>query len=213
VKPRLLDLFCGAGGAAMGYHRAGFTVVGVDIRPQPNYPFRFLERDALTLMETFLAREDDWFVIDYFDAIHASPPCEHYANVTSWRGDTSDHPDLIGPTRELLEATGLPWVMENVPEAPLRADFKLCGTSLGLRVRRHRAFETNWSGIALAHPCQHRPDDFAFDHGAKQPESVYRDAMGCEWMTVVESRDAIPPAFTEFVGAQLLEHIAARAAA
>jgi DNA (cytosine-5)-methyltransferase 1 len=207
-RPRLLDLFCGAGGAAVGYHRAGFDVVGVDIRPQPNYPFAFVQADALEYLGVNLIPRLRWpHTSEIPDAIHASPPCEHYANVTAWRGDQDDHPDLIGPTRELLEATGLPWVMENVPEAPIRSDYLLCGTGLGLRVRRHRAFETNWSGVALAHPCQHRRTDYSFDHGAKQPESVYRDAMGCEWMTIIESRDAIPPAYTEFIGRQLLAHV------
>ncbi len=103
--------------------------------------------------------------------------------------------------------------MENVTEAPIRADFLLCGTGLGLGVRRHRAFETNWSGPVMAHGCQHRPSDYAFDHGGKQPESVYRDAMGCEWMTVRESRDAIPPAYCTFIGEQLLAHIETSVAA
>lgn len=189
----------------MGYHRAGFDVVGVDIAKQPNYQFEFWQRDALSFMERQepVGGRDFWS----FDAIHASPPCEHYANVTSWCGDKANHPDLIDATRELLDATGLPWVMENVPEAPVRPDYLLCGTGLGLRVRRHRAFETNWSGIALAHPCQHRGTDYSFDHGAKQPESVYRAAMGCDWMTVMESRDAIPPAYTELIGTQLLAYL------
>jgi C-5 cytosine-specific DNA methylase len=201
VKPRLLDLYCGAGGAAMGYHRAGFDVVGVDNRPQPNYPFEFVQGDALHLLADWPENWRD------FDAIHASPPCQHYANVTIWRGNQDEHPDLIGPTRELLNETGLPWVMENVETRALRADFKLCGTQLGLPFRRHRHFETNWSGFQMNHGCQHRPTDFSFDHGGKQPESVYRDAIGCEWMTVQESREAIPPAYTEFIGAQLLAHL------
>lgn len=204
-RPRLLDLFCGAGGAAVGYHRAGFDVVGVDIRPQPNYPFRFMQGDALTWL--WSDSPNYW----KFDAIHASPPCQHYANVTAWRGNQNDHPDLIGPTRELLEQTGLPWVIENVGEAPLEHPFMLCGTALGLRVRRHRYFETNWidytESFGWSEPCRHRHDDYAFDHGAKQPESIYRDAMGVEWMTVEESREAIPPAYTEFVGHQLLAHL------
>jgi DNA (cytosine-5)-methyltransferase 1 len=132
-RPRLLDLFCGAGGAAMGYHRAGFDVVGVDIAPQPNYPFEFWQQDALqVLREVPINRHDGRGVvalaIDQFDAIHASPPCQHYANVTIWRGDQDDHPDLIAPTRTLLEQTGLPWVMENVRTTALRGDFMLCGT-------------------------------------------------------------------------------------
>ena len=205
---RLLDLFCGGGGAAMGYHRAGFDVVGVDNKPQPNYPFRFIREDALESLETLMGL---WGAGIPFEAIHASPPCEHYANVTAWRGDQADHPDLIADVRDLLEQTGLPYVIENVPEAPIRRDLRLCGTAFGLPIRRHRAFETNWQ-VGLVPQCQHRPDDYAFDHGGKQRESVYRAAMGCEWMTVLESRDAIPPAYTEFIGAALLAHLNAVAA-
>ncbi len=204
ARPRLLDLFCGAGGAAVGYHRAGFDVVGVDIKPQPHYPFEFHQGDALDwIRRSFI----DVWVQDDFDAIHASPPCQHYANVTIWRGNQDDHADLIGPTRELLEATGLPWVMENVRTPELRADFMLCGTALGLPFRRHRHFETNWSGHVMSHPCQHQASDYSFDHGGKQQESVYRTAMGCDWMTVLESREAIPPAYTELIGRLLLGDI------
>jgi DNA (cytosine-5)-methyltransferase 1 len=207
-RPRLLDLFCGAGGAAMGYHRAGFEVVGVDIEPQPRYPFEFIRYDALEWMA-----DREWLRWASFDAIHASPPCQHYANVTRWRGNQDEHPDLIADTRELLEATGLPYVIENVRTDQLRADFMLCGTVMGLPIRRHRYFETNWSGLVMSHGCQHRSTDYSFDHGAKQPESVYRDAMGCEWMTVEESREAIPPKYTERIGVYLLSHLHAQAVA
>jgi hypothetical protein len=206
VKPRLLDLFCGAGGAAMGYHRAGFDIVGVDIAPQPNYPFEFVQTDAVETLKL-------GFPLEGFTAIHASPPCQHYANVTRWKGDQDNHPDLIEPTRRLLWQTGLPWVIENVRTTHLNADYMLCGTAFGLPFRRHRHFETNWSGATMNYGCQHQPADYSFDHGAKQPESVYRDAMGCEWMTVLESREAIPPAYTEFIGAQLLAHIKQEAVA
>jgi hypothetical protein len=218
VKPRLLDLFCGAGGAAVGYDRAGFDVVGVDIAPQPRYPFEFVQADALDALDRLsfglcLVEGDMRWHVEDFDAIHASPPCQHYANVTAWRGDQAGHADLVAPTRDLLERMGLPWVMENVREAPVRADFMLCGTALGLPFRRHRHFETDWSGLVMSHGCQHRPSDYSFDHGAKQPESVYRDAMGCEWMTVEESREAIPPAYCELIGHQLMQHVRARASA
>jgi hypothetical protein len=206
MRRRLLDLFCGAGGAAMGYHRAGFDVVGVDNRPQPNYPFEFVQGDALALLRMPGHKH-------LYDAIHASPPCQHYANVTRWKGDQDDHPDLIEPTRRLLWQTGLPWIIENVRTTHLDADYMLCGTAFGLPFRRHRHFETNWSGTTMNYGCQHRPTDYSFDHGAKQPESVYRDAMGCEWMTVLESREAIPPAYTEYIGHQLLAHIKQEAVA
>jgi DNA (cytosine-5)-methyltransferase 1 len=201
MKPRLLDLFCGAGGAAVGYHRAGFDVVGVDNRPQPNYPYEFVQGDALKFLRS------QTFAVAGFDAIHASPPCQHYANVTLWKKEADDYPALIEPTRELLEATELPWVIENVRTRAVRADYMLCGTALGLPIRRHRYFETNWSGLQMSHGCQHRSSDYSFDHGSKQPESVYRDAMGCEWMTVQESRESIPPAYTEFIGTQLLANL------
>lgn len=205
MRPRLLDLFCGAGGAAVGYHRAGFDVVGVDIVFQPNYPFEFVQADASFCLETrWVADRRLWL----FDAIHASPPCQHYAGVTAWRGDRNDHPDLISPTRELLEATGLPYVIENVPDARshLVNPVMLCGSQFHMRVRRHRYFETNWGLSVLQSPCQHRSDDLAFEH---KQERAYADAMGCEWMTTREGREAIPPAYTEFIGSQLLAHLTA----
>jgi DNA (cytosine-5)-methyltransferase 1 len=201
MKPRLLDLFCGAGGAAMGYHRAGFDVVGVDVNPQPNYPFEFVQEDALWVL-------DRWWTGTY-DAIHASPPCQHYANVTRWRGNRDNHPALIAEVRGGLQAIGLPWVIENVRTSQLRGDFMLCGTQFGLPIRRHRYFETSWAGFHLLPPCQHRKSDRSFDHGGKQPESIYRDAMGCDWMTVRESRDAVPPTYTQWIGEQLLAHLEA----
>lgn len=205
MKPRLLDLFAGAGGAARGYQNAGFEVWGVDIAPQPRYcGERFQQMDAFAYVERY--------GVDNFDAVHASPPCQHYANVTIWKGNQDNHPDLIGPTRELLEATGLPYVIENVRTKELRADFLLCGTALGFPFRRHRHFETNWSGIVMNHGCRHQDTDYSFDHGGKQAESVYRDAIGCEWMTVQESREAVPPAYCELIGEQLMQHLQVRAA-
>ncbi|HEY8839207.1 MAG TPA: DNA cytosine methyltransferase [Candidatus Dormibacteraeota bacterium] len=201
-KPRLLDLFCGAGGCARGYQDAGFYVVGVDLDPQPRYAGgEFVQAGALDYLGAHW-RE--------FDAIHASPPCQHYANVTKWRGEQSDHPDLIGPTRALLEFTGLPWVIENVLTPEVRGDIVLCGTMFGLRVRRHRLFETNWSGVVMTPPCQHRADDYAFEH---KQERAYADALGCEWMTNREGRQAIPPAYTEFIGQRLMQYVCAEAAA
>lgn len=176
----------------MGYARAGFDVVGVDIKPQPHYPFAFVRGDALNPPVDLGA----------FDAIHASPPCQHYSRATAWVGDRSTHPDLIGPTRDILESAGLPYVMENVEDARrlLREPVMLCGSMFGLPIRRHRYFEAPTLPFALHAACQHHPDDFSHDHGGKQTERVYSDAMGCDWMTVHEAREAIPPAYTEYLG-------------
>ena len=141
MRPRLLDLFCGAGGAAVGYYRAGWDVVGVDIAPQPNYPFRFVRADALDFLSDH-GRE--------YSATHASPPCQRYSTMTA---DPSRHPDLIAPVRQLLIDTGGPWVIENVPQAPLIDPVILCGSSFALGVRRHRAFE---SSVPISErPCRH----------------------------------------------------------
>jgi hypothetical protein len=208
----LLDLFCGAGGCAVGYHRAGFDVVGVDHRPQPRYPFPFREGDALETLEKLIAGHDlvtrcgKRLRLADVAAIHASPPCQAYSRATAWRGDRASHPDLIGETRELLESTGKPWVIENVQEARplLRHPIMLCGSMFGLRVRRHRYFECPGLPLVLVRPCQHRRTDYSHDHGAKQTEAEYRDAMGCDWMSVQEARQAIPPAYCQFIGRQLL---------
>jgi DNA (cytosine-5)-methyltransferase 1 len=194
VKPRLLDLYAGPGGAARGYQQAGFHVVGVDHRPMPNYAGdEFVLADALT------------FPLEGFDAIHASPPCQHYANVTAWRGDPADHPDLLPPTRaKLLAEAAVPWVIENLPEAPVRRDYLLCGSMFGLAVRRHRAFETSWRGFSLLPPCHHHAGVLPFMH---KGERAYADAMGCTWMTKEEARDAIPPAYTRHVGEAMMAQL------
>jgi hypothetical protein len=215
-RPILLDLFCGAGGCTKGYQEAGFHVVGVDIDPQPNYCGDvFLQADAMRVLQLLtrdgLLRIGDDMAGMQFRAIHASPPCQAFADVTKWTGNQADHPELVAPTRKLLLATGLPYVMENVRKAPLRACYMLCGSMFGLPIRRHRYFETNWADPTKTWgsvpPCGHSPDDFSFDHGGKQLESVYRDAMGCGWMTVEGSRQAIPPAYAKFIGTHLLEHL------
>ena len=182
----------------MGYHRAGFEVVGVDIKPQPRYPFEFHQADALDVLDDLINPDPHPGDTPYphFDAIHASPPCQTYANVTSWRGRQEDHPDLVPATREALNATGLPWVIENVPEAPVRPDLLLCGSQFGLKVRRHRAFETSPRLFSLLQPCHHR-GLLPFMH---KGERAYADALGCEWMTNREARQAIPPAFTHHIG-------------
>lgn len=205
-RPRLLDLFCGAGGAAMGYHRAGFDVVGVDIDPQPRYPFEFHHADAMT------------FPLDGFDVIHASPPCQAYAVSTRvWLGRAAEHPDLVDPTRDRLSRTGVPWVIENVPGAPLRNPLVLCGTMFdGLRVYRHRLFE---SDPPLYFPPMHYPHDERVaevgrpvgDNGWMTVAGHFinvtaaRIAMGIDWMTKDELADAIPPAYTEWIGRRMID--------
>lgn len=214
-RPRLLDLFCGAGGAAVGYHRAGFDVVGVDIRAQPNYPSEVVQDDALDYMHWLIAGSGGPYWIRDFDAIHASPPCQAWSRATAWGGDRSKHPKLIAPVRDLLLQTGLPYVIENVQEArgDLRDPLRLCGSQFGLQVRSHRYFEIHPPVFTLMPPCHHQRTDASRDHGARQTESAFRDAMNCEWMTVHEAREAIPPAYTELIGHQLLQHVRAGVAA
>lgn len=205
MRPRLLDLFCGAGGAAMGYSRAGFEVVGVDINPQPHYPFEFHRADALT------------FPLDGFDVVHASPPCQAYSAMRHPVGNEA--PALIEPTREALRATGLPYVIENVERAPLLDALRLCGTMFDLRVRRHRLFEIQPPVFALLSPCScrhgvikgtligHRVAGKVLPGRTQPPpatESDRREAIGVPWMTTTEARQAIPPAYTEWIGRQLM---------
>lgn len=206
VKPRLLDLFCGAGGAGMGYHRSGFDVVGVDIDPQPNYPFTFHQADAMD--------ENLWFE---FDAIHASPPCQAFTAYKR-RGDGvgDGYPNLIPELRAALKATELPYVIENVPGAPLENPVQLCGSAFGLGVRRHRLFETNWA--LMVPPCAHGLQRGDYPQATNRtnrrktcevgvwriPLAVQQAAMGIDWMTLAELTEAVPPAFTEHIGRQLL---------
>jgi len=210
-RPRLLDLFSGAGGAAMGYHRAGFDVIGVDIAPMPRYPFEFHQGDART------------YPLEGFDAIHASPPCQKFALASKYNGRI--YPDLVGPTRDRLVSLPIPWVIENVPGAPLRPDYKLCGCMFGLeaagvgQLRRERWFETSWQGPEPMPPCQHwGPPISIAGHGTPTwvrkktghiRVAVWRQVMGIDWMRREELTEAIPPAYTEYVGRRLLELVGA----
>lgn len=210
---RLLDLYSCAGGAAMGYHRAGFEVVGVDIEPQKNYPFEHHVSDAI---EYLLEHGHE------FDAIHASPPCQAYSVASQGeRNAGKEYPDLLAPTRDALLEVGKPWIIENVPGAPMRADYVLCGCFFGLRLRRERWFETSWDDPSF--------ELLAHDHGGEVPLSVvghgtptwvreklgynptiteYRAAMGMDWTNRDELSQAIPPAYTEYLGRKMMEAIA-----
>jgi DNA (cytosine-5)-methyltransferase 1 len=205
MKPRLLDLFCGAGGAGMGYHRAGFEVVGVDINPQPRYPFEFHHGDAL---EYLAAHGHE------FDVIHASPPCQAYSEATpiEYR---QFHPDLIKPTQELLQKVGKPYVIENVEAARkhLVSPLMLCGSMFGLKVWRHRYFEISPIWIMSPFSCRHAGRPLSIHPGSNARANrdnpiptiqESRAAMEINWMTGSELSEAIPPAYTEFIGRQLL---------
>lgn len=211
MKPVLLDLFSGAGGAAMGYHRAGFDVVGVDIDPQPNYPFRFLRADVMTLGLEELVRFTGAV------AVHASPPCQFATAYRRRKGVAVDAKNLIPRTREQLIRTGLPYVIENVESARdhLVDPVRLCGSSFGLDVRRHRLFESN---ISLAAPaCDHSWQTPRFAQATNRtnlrctvevgvyriPLAVQQTAMGIDWMRLTELSQAIPPTYTEHLGRQV----------
>ena len=218
MRPRLLDLFCGAGGAAMGYHRAGFEVIGIDLHWQHRYPFEFHQDDALDFLEA-----PDWPVT--FDVIHASPPCQLFsAGATlnqSYRSRLFDpSTDLLTPTLELLTQRPTPWIVENVPRAPMPADsVTVCGSSFGLRVRRHRLFASSLPivGSECQHADQGKPLG-VYGHGGGQqrgatiaPASQFADLMGMPWSDAKGARQAIPPAYTEYLGGQLLEALKAAA--
>lgn len=217
-KFRLLDLFSGAGGAAKGYHDAGFDVTGVDLLPQKNYPFEFIQADALT------------FPLEGFDVIHASPPCQEYSKSRYLRHATAPHieptPKLIAPIRQRLEASGLPWIIENVAFSDLPDALELCGSMFGLPIRRHRWFSSSILLFAPG-PCKHTDSCInpvggkIRGYGTLASTTTYRDskgnerkresylrlevgqkAMGIDWMTMAELSQAIPPAYTRWVGAQ-----------
>ena len=187
-------------------------MVGVDIEPQPNYPFEFHQADAMT------------FPLDGFDVVHASPPCQSFTAYRR-RGDGvgDGYPNLIPQVRELLQATGLPYVIENVGGAPLENPTMLCGSSFGLDVRRHRFFESNVA--LLAPPCNHSWQTPRFPQATNRtnlrrtvevgvwriPLETQQQAMGIDWMNLRELSEAIPPAYTEHIGSQLLEAVAVAA--
>lgn len=219
-RPRALDLFCCAGGASAGLYAAGFDVVGVDIEPQPNYPFPFIQADAL------------FASLRGFDFVWASPPCQRYSDLAKRNRNADQHPDLIPPTRRLLKASGVgAWVIENVEGAPLVDPVMLCGTMFaGLRVLRHRLFEASFTIEPPPHgkhPKVHTHDrrkthfgktnermDFVqVTGGGNCTIAAAKDAMGIGWMTKDEINQAIPPAYAEYIGRAALQYIGLRNAA
>lgn len=215
-RPRILDLFCGAGGASMGYSRAGFEVVGVDITEQPRYPFGFLQSDAIAVLDTVLAVGGKYDAYT-FDAIHASPPCQGYSRMSTCRpGLADEYPRLIEPVRERLVAIGLPYVIENVVGAPLRWPTLLCGAMFGREVYRHRLFETSFPTPQLPDP-EHvvptskaghwTPGTYISIAGHCSPMALAREVMDIDWMRREELAEAIPPYFTEFIGTALMAHL------
>ena len=224
--PKLLDLFCGAGGAGMGYAMAGFDVTGVDINPQPRYPFGFVQGDALAYLMAHW-RE--------YDAIHASPPCQAHSAMRTMH-NAKAHADFVGITRDLLATYGKPYVIENVVGAPLLNPVLLCGTMFGLgwedaELRRHRLFESSVI-LSAPLPCQHGKRDVVgvygghirnrrrtigiYGEGVRDSARKYdkgvpdfgveagRVAMGIDWMTIAELCQAIPPAYTKHLAQFLL---------
>ena len=252
MKPKLLDLFCGAGGAAMGYHRAGFEVVGVDIKPQPHYPFEFIQADWEEVLHYI---PEMWEHNGEAYAIHASPPCQRYSTMTKKWGRSKNHPDLIEPVRETLLEIDVPYVIENVEGAPLVNPVMLCGSMFGLNagshykcgcgykfaydlgkygcpncegenigilyykygLRRHRLFEASFGYIFPPMSCNHQGQALSvYGHpgGSSKRDGLtfaqfeeWKEGMGIDWMDVKELSEAIPPAYTEYIGKYLMQAV------
>lgn len=200
---RALDLFCGAGGASMGLHLAGFEVTGVDIDPQPNYPFKFHQMDALEVNPYA------------FDFIWASPPCQKFTAYKRRKNHVGSYPNLIPELRDYLEKSGCNYIIENVPGAPLKNPVTLCGSMFGLDVRRHRIFEANFPIEQLK--CRHEKQKPRFPMATNRknlrktvevgvwriPLKVQQKAMGIDWMTLPELSQAIPPAYSNWIARHL----------
>lgn len=213
-RPKLLDLFCCAGGCSMGYYDAGFDVVGVDLTPRKDYPFEFIEADALDVLA-------DTAFLDTFDAIHASPPCQRYSVAASAWGNADTHPDLLPPTRDALKAWGGPYIIENVETAPMYDAILLCGWAMGLRhIRRHRLFETNMPLMSPGCLCPNGDTVSVFGHSGEDrrkatlvergglrghvPIAEVRELMHVPWISGRdEVSESIPPPYTQFLGEQL----------
>lgn len=228
MKPILLDLFCCAGGAGMGYSMAGFDVVGVDIKPQPHYPFPMVEFDAIWFMELLLEGKQFRFkkdghikILDINDisAFHASPPCQAWTvagNVARAKG--KKYPELIDPIRKLLKETNSPYIIENVMKSPLDATLMLCGTMFGLDVIRHRYFESSFMLMNPPFSCTHTKRVAKQGYAPKEGEyhcvtghlsdiENAKKAMGIDWMVGKEIVEAIPPAYTEYIGGYLMKEV------
>jgi DNA (cytosine-5)-methyltransferase 1 len=207
---RVLDLFCCQGGASAGYVNAGFDVVGVDLHPQPRYPWAFHQGDALDALEDYLTEGDGSFA-----AVHASPPCQAFTKAQRIRDN--DHPDLIAPIRALLLEHNVPYVIENVPGSPLIDPIELCGTMFGLRLYRHRLFETSFPVTAPLHGAHvhkqvkmgraPKPNEFLQPVGNFSGAEAARVEMGMPWASRDGLREAIPAAYTEYIGKQLMTYL------
>ncbi len=209
VRPRLLDLFCGGGGAAKGYHDAGFEVVGVDNRPQPHYPYKMIVADALMYAVAF-GRQ--------YDVIHASPPCQAYSQMTP---DKANHKAMIAITRRVLQWIGKPYIIENVAGAKREMinPLMLCGTMFDLKVIRHRYFESDPQIWFSSRSCSHyrrvvdagrkpdRDNQYHAVYGHFNDIEFARIAMGMDWGRRKELAQAIPPAYTRWYGEQFMELI------
>lgn len=216
---RVLDLFCGAGGASRGYELAGFTTIyGVDINPQKHYPYPFSKLDAVVALEEAVDKQD-------FDFIHASPPCQKFSTLN--KVNKRQYPDFISKIRELLNEIGIPYIIENVPNSPLLNPVQLCGGYFGLGIpgyylKRHRWFESNLD--IKGTPCNHfekyavgvyghgpwnNNHEAQKDRGGYQANAAEKaQALGIDWMNRNELSQAIPPAYTEYLGKQVLDFIA-----
>jgi DNA (cytosine-5)-methyltransferase 1 len=225
-RPWLLDVYCKAGGAARGYQRAGFHVVGIDHEPQPNYAGDvFIQADAIQFLERMVAGGTwEWKGPGLFAGVHASPPCQSSSSLRHLWKDRR-HPEMIPATRELLVKLGKPYVLENVPGAALVEPFLLCGSMFGngangRQLRRHRLFETSFP--VMVPMCQHRGQPVgvyghggggAMTRGYKGTKAEYQEAMEMPWATKAEIAQAIPPSYTEHIGSYLLAAISQKAVA
>ncbi len=207
---KLLDLYCGVGGASAGYYKAGFDVTGIDLKHGRRYPYKYIKGDVLLYLQ-------DLDFLRSFDIIHASPPCQTHSitqHLRNAQGKSTSKLDLIPQTRAALIASGKPYVIENVPGSPLINPIQLCGSSFGLQVRRHRLFESNMklTGSVCDHKAQGRPVGVygslndQIPKGGKTATTIDegRDAMGMPWAIWTELVEAIPPAYSEYIGKQII---------